>query len=415
MTHEFLFTDVPYQRRRERRVRRLVAIAALLMAAGCVMWLAISARLGLWPIFWVDAGGLVAAATVLFLLRRRIDFARQLCLIALLGLLLGIMSLEGNAPRHGPVLHLYLLCLAAASYLLLFDWPTRVAARWTAACFAIYALRQLGWLRFPTVLDGDPTAHAIARPVTLIAVFLILVAITSLFVRDIAEAERQLGLANERLETVLGHMLPAPVAKTLLEKGRTFADAIPSCTILFAGVVGFTRLVAERSPGEIVGLLGQMFSRFDDLVERHGAEKIKTMGDTYMAVAGLPEQRPGHALVMARLALAMRAATRDLDIDVRIGINTGPVVAGVIGRRRFAYDVWGDTVNVAARMQTHGLPGQIQVSESTCREIAGALPLRRRGTIEVKGKGSMEVWLIDDGHTAAGPAGAPAPQREETG
>ena len=162
----------------------------------------------------------------------------------------------------------------------------------------------------------------------------------------------------------------------------------------------FTPLAQRLPPAEMVGILDQLFSQFDALVERHGLEKIKTIGDCYMAAAGVPNPRPDHARRAALLALEMRdvlaasAAAGSLGLELRIGINSGPVVAGVIGTKRFLYDLWGDAVNTASRMESHGTPGEIQITRATYELLKDEFVCRRRGTIVVKGKGRMETWYL---------------------
>ena len=188
-------------------------------------------------------------------------------------------------------------------------------------------------------------------------------------------------------------MLPESIVRRLREEGHTFADAFATCTILFADLVGFTKIASEHPAAEVVDLLDRVFSRFDDLVETAGVEKIKTIGDAYMVVAGVPRPRTDHAMVIAALALQMRDTIHEFGLRLRIGINTGPVVAGVIGKKRFIYDLWGDTVNVASRMESQGPADGIQVTQATWREIHDQFELESR-TVEVRGRGRMDVWLL---------------------
>jgi adenylate cyclase len=171
-------------------------------------------------------------------------------------------------------------------------------------------------------------------------------------------------------------------------------------TVLFADIVGFTPLSARKAPAELVALLDDVFSGFDHLAHVHGLEKIKTIGDAYMAVAGLPHPQDDHALRAAHMAVAMLetvgrlAAETGEALQVRVGLHTGPVVAGVIGRSKFSYDLWGDTVNVASRMESAGLPGAVHCTPHTAAFLHGSFDLQPRGSIEVKGKGSMETFFI---------------------
>lgn len=195
-----------------------------------------------------------------------------------------------------------------------------------------------------------------------------------------------------------------------------YADHYEEATVLFADVVGFTPLTERLAPKEMVSLLNEIFSRFDVLADAHGVEKVRTIGDNYMCVAGVPRRRPDHAQAMARMALGMRGSLDELRaggedrIDFRIGINSGPLVGGVIGLRKFVFDVWGDPVNTAARMESHGVPGRIHVTDATAELLREAFELEPRGTIDVKGKGPMRTWfLVRERAPSAAPAGATEP------
>jgi len=204
---------------------------------------------------------------------------------------------------------------------------------------------------------------------------------------------------EERSYTLLLNTLPALIADRLM-RGETIADYFPSISVLFADIVNFTPLATRLAPVEVVQFLNQVFSRFDELTEARTLEKIKTIGDAYMVVSGLPIPRPDHAEVLAELALEMQRAIAEMDLpgigplQVRIGIHTGPVIAGVIGWRKFAYDLWGDTVNTASRMEMHGQPGKIQVTQAYYELLKGKFTFEERGEIEVKGKGKMYTFFL---------------------
>jgi class 3 adenylate cyclase/HAMP domain-containing protein len=214
--------------------------------------------------------------------------------------------------------------------------------------------------------------------------------------------ERTLELArkNKENERLLLNILPASIAERLKHGEETIADVCSETTILFADIVGFTELSLSLSPTEIVELLSGLFSEFDSLAQKHGVEKIKTIGDAYMAVAGLPQARHDHAQATLRLALDMmevagkRKISGGRSLQLRIGINSGPVVAGVIGTHKFAYDLWGDAVNTASRMESHGQPGRIQVTEATYRLLREQYEFEARREVQVKGKGCMFTYLV---------------------
>ena len=213
-------------------------------------------------------------------------------------------------------------------------------------------------------------------------------------------AMRLLGKERERSERLLLNILPAPIAERLKTSEDAIAEHSDGVTVLFADIVGFTPLSASKTPQALVELLNRIFSEFDALADAHGLEKIKTIGDAYMAVAGLPNPWPDHAPRAARMALAMHdviarvAAETGEKLALRIGLHSGPVVAGVIGRRKFTYDLWGDTVNTASRMESHGVPGAIHCTERTALLLQGAFQLQARGAMEIKGKGEMFTFLV---------------------
>jgi len=216
----------------------------------------------------------------------------------------------------------------------------------------------------------------------------------------VEQRTRQLSQEKERSEQLLLNILPVEIADRL-KRDESPTEHFEEVTILFADIVGFTSLSAEMEPMQLVAGLNQIFSAFDGLTEKHGLEKIKTIGDAYMVVGGLPIPRGDHAIAIAEMALEMQAymanMPRDLGhaLQIRIGINTGPVIAGVIGIKKFIYDLWGDAVNVASRMESHGKPGYIQVTETTYNHLKEQYILEPRGAISVKGRGEMiAYWLV---------------------
>ena len=200
-------------------------------------------------------------------------------------------------------------------------------------------------------------------------------------------------------ETLLLNILPPEISETLKAGPRTIADQFDEASILFADLAEFTPMAAGMTPLGVVDLLNDVFQCFDALVERYDLEKIKTIGDCYMVAAGVPRKRADHAEVLVQLALDMldAAAQRRFGgrrLDFRIGINSGPVVAGVIGHKKFSYDLWGESVNLASRMESHGVPGAIQITEGTWRLVKDRFPCAQRGTIDVKGVGPTRVWQV---------------------
>jgi class 3 adenylate cyclase len=220
------------------------------------------------------------------------------------------------------------------------------------------------------------------------------------FITERDKAQAALEREQARSESLLLNILPAPIADRLKAGEQTPADGYAEATILFADLIGFTKMSSEISPERLVAVLNRLFSRFDQLSERHGVEKIKTIGDAYMVCSGVPVPRPDHAEAIADMALDMLEALSEHNrefgstLEMRIGVNSGPIVAGVIGLKKFIYDLWGDTVNLASRMESHGVSNAVQVSAATREKLREAYVLEGRGAIEIKGVGPVEAWLL---------------------
>lgn len=218
--------------------------------------------------------------------------------------------------------------------------------------------------------------------------------------KELSTANQSLSTEQEKSKNLLLNILPEAIVTRLQGGEKDISDAFGSVSILFADIVNFTPLSQEIPPAELVEILNRIFSEFDDLSEKYGLEKIKTIGDAYMVACGLPQYREDHADQMAKMALSMQDVIHNIaleiqrPIDIRIGINSGPVVAGVIGKKKFIYDLWGDTVNIASRMESHAINGSIQISESTYKLLKGKYSFEDRGIINIKGKGAMQAYLL---------------------
>jgi guanylate cyclase len=265
------------------------------------------------------------------------------------------------------------------------------AAIWWFVAFTasvVYAVVIPDWID-PIYRRSDPAA---AAAFNLVATGIVTLAVLAYFVH-------QRDRFQERSDDLLHNILPDEIAERLKTDNTMIADDFASASVLFADVVGFTPMSAGMSPSDLVGLLDDVFTRFDGFVAELGLEKIKTVGDEYMVAAGVPRGRLDHAHVIAELALRIRDhfATNQVKgrrLSFRIGINSGPVTAGIIGTHKFSYDLWGDTVNAASRMESEGVPGSIQVSAATYELIKDMYVCEARGITSVKGKGEMETYLL---------------------
>ncbi|HZU47104.1 MAG TPA: adenylate/guanylate cyclase domain-containing protein, partial [Mycobacterium sp.] len=219
--------------------------------------------------------------------------------------------------------------------------------------------------------------------------------------REIARAEAVMEVEYDRSEALLANIMPASVAARLKDPAHNvIADKYDEASVLFADIAGFTERASATAPTELIEFLDRLYTEFDALVDKHGLEKIKVSGDSYMVVSGVPWPRHDHVHALADLALDMADAAADLKdphgraLPLRIGLATGPVVAGVVGSRRFFYDVWGDAVNVASRMESTDPEGRIQVPQDVYERLKDDFVLEERGDIEVKGKGVMHTWYL---------------------
>jgi len=216
------------------------------------------------------------------------------------------------------------------------------------------------------------------------------------------EQNRQLEMTFEENQRLLHSILPKPIAEKIQAGQQTIVKRFESVSILFADIVGFTILSEKLSPQKVVDMLNDLFSRFDDLTDKYQLEKIKTIGDAYMVASGVPEEKQDHALLLIQFAQEILKAIQifnqqhHLKLEIRIGISSGPVVAGVIGKKKFAYDLWGDTVNTAARMEAYGQASKIQVSPTTYKILQTNFTFEKVNAVEIKGKGKMDVYLLKE-------------------
>lgn len=274
----------------------------------------------------------------------------------------------------------------------------RAALAWFVVVIASMILAAV----LPQIVDPVVTAE----PVPLSSLMATLIGLAVFSYAGMAYFVRQRDRFQQESDDLLHNILPDEIATRLKTDPSMIAEDFEAASVLFADVVGFTPMSASMSPSELVGLLNSVFSTFDGLVRDLGLEKIKTVGDEYMVAAGVPRPRPDHAHAIATLALRIRDHCdehqfRGHDLTLRIGINSGPVVAGIVGTHKFAYDLWGEAVNIASRMESHGVPGSIQISRATYDLIRDDFVCERRGAVEVKGMGETETYFL------IGPRGRP--------
>ncbi len=377
----------------ELQVRKeVLTLSSALMASLAFVWVGTYAALGLWLSAAIPFAYQLASAASLYTFartRRFLLFRRSQLWMSLLLPFALQWSLGGFKTSAAVSLWAFTSPLGALLFV-----GARQAIPWFVGFVALLAV-SVG-------IDPAVAASAPHVPSGLVLAFfgLNVLGVTTTAYVLLQYFVRARERAQARSERLLLNVLPAPVAARLKREEGVIADAHDAVTVLFADIVGFTPLAGRLPPADVVALLDRVFARWDALAARHGVEKIKTIGDAYMAAAGIPVPRDDHAEAIAEMALAMLpeaercAAESGLPFEVRIGIDTGPVVAGVIGRAKFIYDLWGDTVNTASRMESHAPPGTIQVTERARERLRHAYELQRRGPIDVKGKGRMTAYLL---------------------
>jgi adenylate cyclase len=403
-----------------RQRKMLLVLTSVLILPIAVVW-------GSLYLIFGSPVGYVPLAYALVLLGAIIAFARTrnfalLLRVSLVDILLAptlsMVPLGGFLPSGGVGLWGILAPVGA----LVFSGP-RAGLRWYVAYLAVFMTSGVaGQIVGPvSALPEWFTSTMLGLNVALGGSIVFILIATFLRQRD--RAMDALGREQERSERLLLNVLPREIAPRLKAGESPIADAYEAATVLYADIVGSTMLAERLDAKQLVALLNEIFSRLDLLAERHGVEKIRTIGDNYMCVAGVPRRRADHAQVMARMALGIRAYLDELRaagedrIDLRIGMNSGPCVGGVIGLRKFAFDIWGDSVNTASRMESHSVPGRIHLSDATYELIRDEFSCEPRGTIEVKGKGPMRTWFLvgerrahaESARPGVAAASAPAP------
>ena len=290
----------------------------------------------------------------------------------------------------------FLFTLVGMSFLL----PGKIYLSMTIAVAAVLEFAILSRWSNESPWNGNPDVLYVLNIINIVIALSISVLDTLHYQWIIHQTEKELKIANSKSEKLLANVFPHAILEKLKHKEATIADRFDSASVFFADIIGFTPLSEKLSPVDLVDLLDKLFSLFDALVVKHKVEKIKTIGDAYMVAAGVPTPVINHAELLASFALDFKTCLTEFNernnqtLQMRIGINSGPVVGGVIGKSRFIYDLWGDCVNTAARMESHGLPGEIHVSEHSYKLLADKFEFESRGVIEIKGKGPMPTFFL---------------------
>jgi adenylate cyclase len=382
-----------------------VRLQKTLLSLGSIMFIAAGA---LWGLIYISFGEYIAGSiplgyaivstlsVIIFHWTHRYQPFLFIQLLLILFLPFLLMIALGGFIRSSAVILWSLLSPLGA---LLFDLPRR-AMRWLAAYLSLAIISGYFEFRPLNLSSLSPATVTVFFILNISTVSAIAIFLLAYFVSEKNRLFILLRGEQAKSENLLLNILPREIASILKNESRTIADHYTEASILFADMVGFTPLSAKLAPREMVELLNEAFSFFDSLLDKYDLEKIRTIGDSYMVVSGVPRRRTDHAQALVCMALEMRdfIATHvfinSQQVSFRIGINSGPVIGGVIGKRKFVYDVWGDAVNVASRMESHGTGGTIQITRATYELIKDEFVCEPRGTVNIKGKGEMDVWLV---------------------
>lgn len=388
-----------YSEKTQRRMRlvNLIALYGFISGGSYALFYFMYDFKSLWSL-----GLVLAVCSVLSLSLPLLNKYSQLgCVLGLAAIWMPANTFCAYALSKDSGLHFVFVAFGAIG-LLLGGYDRKILALGFAAfCLGMYLMSETFFLEPASFVQVDPFLLSFVWTSFVPNTFCILFFIIYFALRSTHIAEEALEREHQRSERLLDNILPKKIADRLKsEPDKIIADSLGQVTILFADIVDFTPKANSMEASDLVAFLNTIFSEFDRLTEKRNLEKIKTIGDAYMVAAGIPEPRFDHASAIADLGLEMLETCKQLTIltehkvEIRIGMHVGPVVAGVIGTRKFFYDVWGDTVNTAARMESQGEANFIQVTEETRDALKDGYTFKKRGKIEIKGKGPMTTWWL---------------------
>lgn len=383
---------------RAGRIRQFLNTSVQLLVVLATIWGLFAYLEGHHALLIADAVLLFISAVSYLLLR-----AKKL-LISIHWLLLSMLVwvaavayfISGSGVHHNGAVHYWLIVYIVGIHFVLFGAAQILQTSYVATAILIFIVVEYDLVSLDPKY-GFPNhdtlfSHGLTLGLVLIAVSILM----RRYIFDLGQAETRARIATIRSNELLNSVLPPSVVQKVQKDGYSYTESAENCTILFADIVGFTPLSERLKATELVALLNQIFSRFDQLTIKHGVEKIKTIGDGYLAACGIPKADPDHALRVIELARDMQLVMQEFDdLSIRIGINSGAVTAGIIGQTRIAFDLWGRTVNIASRMESHGVDGRIQLTASTYELIKHRYRCSEERVVDVKGKGEMRVYLLD--------------------
>jgi adenylate cyclase len=386
----------PYHSERAARHRRVLSVTAMISAA-------ITAFFGVQGLFlgmdwWVSAVNLGSAAA--FVMIPRLCEMHEI-VAPVVFFVVSYFTITFFCVYLGTGSGMQFYYVVAAAIMLIVLGTDHIALAATLSAIGAATVILLEFFVPDNTGTQPPWAFRTSFVLTVITAWILVIATIWFALREIRRAREAMEAEYERSEQLLTNILPATIAERLKDPSRNIiADKYDDASVLFADIGGYTKRASDTTPSELVRFLDRLYTDLDRLVDQHGLEKVKTSGDSYMVVSGVPEPRPDHVEALACLALDMADAVADLTdakgraVPLRIGLAAGPVVAGVVGARKFFYDVWGDAVNVASRMETTDVEGRIQVPRDVYERLNHAFVLEERGEVDIKGKGVMQTWYL---------------------
>jgi len=395
---EFSFYDISsiWRDARKKRVASFVRILSYLMIAAALQWMVLTLIERIYVLTVATLATVAMGICALQLIRfKRILSAKIIILITGLCYFLTATVFAAGYGINNGTAHFGFITMALVSYFLLYEYKIYREII-SFIFFVLFFLFHFGYAPFFPLVFLPPDKTHYINMLSVVINLLTMFFVTRQFVKEITKSEEALTLAADKLEGLIGSMLPRPVVERMRHEGKTFADEFHECSVLFADIEGFTSWSEKLLPNEVVNHLNNIFSKFDDEISNMGLTKIKTNGDSYMVASGIPEFRKDHAMVLTEVAIKLQAiANEHSHFKFRIGINSGAAVAGIIGKKIFMYDIWGDTVNTASRMESSGEAGKVNISGSTYELVKDKFTCTYRGKIQVKNKGEIDMYFVE--------------------
>ena len=392
----YLFNDRSYVQERDRRTRVTIYTGGITLLLMALLWVILSYRISNLELFIYNSFFMGLSLLGLYLtFNGNMKAGVTTILIVAYCYIGSALLLEGILPERQNINAYYFIAVLMISQFFGHYLSRGFIIFYSLLCIISLAAVQTNAIEIQSVMSLPNVSQieiftAVTVPITVVTIVLIF---SLLLINEVQIAEKAYINANKTFNMILENMLPKEVAERLQKEGRTFAEGFTECTIIFAKVM-FPPDKAKKVQDIDFNTLESVFEDFEEATDKLGLEKIKTIGSSFMVVSGVPMLRNDHAEAAVELAWKFREIAREYDLNIRIGINSGPVVAGIIGKTRFVYDLWGDTVNVASRMESHGKAGTIHISDDTRKLLSPRFKLEERGSVIIKGKGKMMTFFV---------------------